>query len=589
MALPPAFLDELRARTPMHGLVSRRVKLAKSGRNWKGCCPFHNEKTPSFYVYEDGFHCFGCGAHGDAITFTMQTGGGSFMDAVESLAGEAGLEMPKQSARDADAEQERLDLFGVMDAAQAEFVRLLHDRQGRDALSYLRRRGLSDATVARFGLGWSGEGRGSLIKALRQAGIDPARLEEAGLLRPADETGPARELYWNRVTFPIRDRRGRIVSFGGRTLGDAKPKYINGPDTALYQKRGTLYALDLAREGVRRGPLVVVEGYMDVIALHQAGFEAAVAPLGTALTAEQLEALWRLSPVPVLCFDGDAAGGRAAARAAELCLPMVTPDRSLAFVTLPSGQDPDSLVREGGAAAFQALLDAKQPLDQALFSLLRQGASDGPEARASFRARLDAAAARIADRALSQEFRNALRDRFYAARRPGPGKKQSPPPRLPRSLPAPDAAFQERARCLTAILLRHPVLLRDTEEAYAGLDLPPRLARLRAAILSTDHHAALDSAELLSHLQASGLMEETAFVLSTAMPLPPSARPEAMPAEAEAEWWHLFGLISGLSRLDDEVAEAARAFGNDPTQATQRRLVGLQTARLDLIGLDADL
>ena len=588
MALPPAFLDELRARTPMHGLVSRRVKLAKSGRNWKGCCPFHTEKTPSFYVYEDGFHCFGCGAHGDAISFTMQTGGGSFMDAVESLAGEAGLEVPKKSARDAEAEQERLDLFGVMDAAQAEFVRLLRERQGGEALSYLRRRGLSDATIARFGLGWSGEGRGSLTKALGRAGIEATRLEEAGLLRPADENGPTRELYWNRVTFPIRDRRGRIISFGGRALGDAKPKYINGPDTTLYQKRGTLYALDLAREGVRRGPLVVVEGYMDVIALHQAGFEAAVAPLGTALTADQLEALWRLSPAPVLCFDGDAAGGRAAARAAELCLPMVTPDRSLAFVTLPSGQDPDSLVREGGAGAFQALLDAKQPLDQALFALLRQGAGDGPEARASFRARLDAAAARIADRALSQEFRNALRDRFYAARRrPGAGKK--PPPRLPRSLPAPDAAFQERARCLTAILLRHPGLLRDTEEAYAGLDLPSPLARLREAILNAGQHAALDSTELLSHLQALGLTEETAFVLSTVMPLPPSARPDAMPAEAEAEWWHLFGLISGLSRLDDEVADAALAFRADPTEATQRRLIGLQTARLDLIGLDADL
>ena len=510
------------------------------------------------------------------------------MDAVESLAGEAGLEVPKKSARDAEAEQERLDLFGVMDAAQAEFVRLLRERQGGEALSYLRRRGLSDATIARFGLGWSGEGRGSLTKALGRAGIEATRMEEAGLLRPADENGPTRELYWNRVTFPIRDRRGRIISFGGRALGDAKPKYINGPDTTLYQKRGTLYALDLAREGVRRGPLVVVEGYMDVIALHQAGFEAAVAPLGTALTADQLEALWRLSPAPVLCFDGDAAGGRAAARAAELCLPMVTPDRSLAFVTLPSGQDPDSLIREGGAGAFQALLDAKQPLDQALFALLRQGTGDGPEARASFRARLDAAAARIADRALSQEFRNALRDRFYAARRrPGAGKK--PPPRLPRSLPAPDAAFQERARCLTAILLRHPGLLRDTEEAYAGLDLPSPLARLREAILNAGQHAALDSTELLSHLQALGLTEETAFVLSTAMPLPPSARPDAMPAEAEAEWWHLFGLISGLSRLDDEVADAALAFRTDPTEATQRRLIGLQTARLDLIGLDADL
>lgn len=606
MALPPAFLDELRARTPMHGLVSRRVKLSKSGRNWKGCCPFHNEKSPSFYVYEDGFHCFGCGAHGDAITFTMQSAGSTFIDAVESLAAEAGLEVPKPSRQAMEAEQERLDLHGVLDAAQAEFTRLLHTGSGAPGLAYLRGRGLSDATIERFGLGWSGDGRGSLVAALKRHAIEPAQMEEAGLLRAAEDGQPARELYWGRVTFPIRDRKGRLISFGGRTLGDVKPKYVNGPETRLYSKKNALYAHELAREGVRRaspaGALVVAEGYMDVIALHQAGFAAAVAPLGTAVTPEQLELLWRMSPMPTLCFDGDAAGARAAARVAELCLPHISPERSLRFATLPPGEDPDTLVRSGGPAAFTSVLDAARPLLDTLFGVLREGGGDDPEARAAFRARLDAAAGRIADKTLSQEYRSALRGLFFEQKRPGrPGKpgggrasargepfRQMAPSR-PRT-PSPSAAEDtrmERARCLLAILLHHPLLLRDTEEALASLDLPDAMSRLRDEILHMDHPVTLDSAELLAHLQASGFGVDVAAVLSNGLPLPSSIRPGAMPAEAEGEWWHLFGLIR-LSRLDDEIAEAQRDYAATHTEAAHQRLIGLARARLDLVAHDTD-
>ena len=590
MALPPSWLDELRARTPMHALVARRVPLKKSGKNWTGCCPFHSEKSPSFYVYDDGFHCFGCGAHGDAISFVMQTQGASFIDAVEALAGEAGLEVPKQSPRMIEIEQERLGLHDILEAAQAEFVRLLHTPAGAQGLAYLRSRGLSDATIGRFGLGWSGDGRGSLTAALGKLGIEAAGMEEAGLLR-AQEDGPARELYWGRVTFPIRDRRGRTISFGGRTLGDAKPKYINGPETRLFLKKQTLYALDLAREGARRAPPIVVEGYMDVIALHQAGFASAVAPLGTALAAEQLEVLWRMGPMPVLCFDGDAAGARAAARVAELCLPLLTPERSLKLASLPGGKDPDDLVRAGGPAAFQAIVDGARPLVDALFDVLREGGGETPEARAAFRARLDAAAARIEDKGLSAEYRSALREKFFASRRPfGKGSK-GPPPRIHRRIrvvPAVGAVQDERARCLTAILLRHPGLVHDVEEAWAGLEVSAALSRLRDAILHTDDVAALDSAALLAHLNASGLVDDVAFVLSAAMPLPASARLEAMPAEAEGEWWHLFGLMRGLSRLDEEVAHAERAYADQQTEAAQRRLVGLVNARLDLVAVDPD-
>ncbi len=579
MALPPAFLEELRARTPLTALIGRRVKLSKSGRNWKGCCPFHGEKSPSFHVYDDHFHCFGCGVHGDAISFVMQSEGASFPEAVERLAGEAGLDVPKPSPRAAEAERQRLDLHGVLDLAQASFVRRLHEPEGAAALDYLRRRGLSPELIARFGLGWSGDGCGALTAELARGGVEPARMLEAGLLREAED-GPPRELYWNRVTFPIRDRRGRLVSFGGRTLGDAKPKYINGPESPVFSKRRNLYALDLARAGVRTGQrLVVAEGYMDVIALHQAGFVGAVAPLGTALTEEQLEELWRLSPDPVLCFDGDAAGARAAARAAELCLPLLTPERTLRLAALPGGEDPDTLIGKRGPAAFQDILRNARPLSEALFDFVReQGGGDTPEQRAALRARLVAAAGRIADRSLAAEYRGALLDRFYASRK-RPGKAAPPKARPTRTPSTLDATQAERGRCLVAILLRHPDLLRDTEEAFAALGLSPAMSRLRDAVLHASERNVLDSATLLSHLHASGATEETAQALSSApYPLPACAHADAMPAEAEAGWWHIFGLMH-RSRLDEEVAAAGRAFIDQPDEATQRRLIALCAAR----------
>src|SRR4051812_20969564 len=282
MALPASFLDELRVRTPLAGLIGRRVRLARSGKQWKGCCPFHGEKSPSFYVYDDGYHCFGCGAHGDAIGFVMQSQGLPFMDAVNQLAREAGLEVPKASPEAAEAERRRLDVVGVLEVAQAHYRRRLALPEGRAARDYLLGRGLTEETIIRFGLGWAGE-RGGLTAELSRQGINIEQLADAGLIRRDEETGRTFELFSQRVMFPIRDRRGRIISFGGRILGIGQPKYVNGPETAVFSKRRNLYSLDLAREGVRNGgTLVVVEGYMDVIATAQAGFTAAVAPLGTA-------------------------------------------------------------------------------------------------------------------------------------------------------------------------------------------------------------------------------------------------------------------------------------------------------------------
>ena len=592
MALPASFLDELRTRTPLAAVIGRRVRLARSGKQWKGCCPFHGEKSPSFYVYDDGYHCFGCGAHGDAITFVMQGQGLSFIEAVNQLAAEAGLEVPKPTPEAAEAERRRLDISGVLDLAKLHYQRRLALPEGRPARDYLLGRGLTEDTIARFGLGWAGD-RGAMMADLSRQGIETAQLADAGLIRRDEETGRTFELFSQRVIFPILDRRGAIISFGGRILGAGQPKYVNGPETAVFSKRRNLYGLNIARDGVRNGgTLMVVEGYMDVIAAAQAGFAAAVAPLGTALTNEQLDELWRVSPCPVLCFDGDAAGTRAASRAMELALPMLTPERSLRFATLPSGDDPDSLLRKGGAPAFQAVLDAAQSPSDALYDMVRGEVGDAtPEKRAAFRSRLIETTGRIADKSLGAEYRRALLDRFFESRRNngahrnGKWDKRRDPfaaaagPRIPRPVLHQDNTASERTRILTAILLRHPFLLNDVAPAWNALPMDPPLTKLRDAIEVWASAAdTLDSAGLMDHLTKSGFEQNVQHVLSgTPMPLPACASTDAMPAEAESGWWHIFGFLN-VEHLREEVALAKADASRNLTPDTQRRLTALSEA-----------
>src|SRR5690606_23184428 len=325
--LSPAFLDELRARTLLSALVARTLKLTKAGREFKACCPFHNEKTPSFYVNDEkGFyHCFGCQAHGDAISWMTDQRGLSFMDAVKELADAAGMDVPAPDPR-AQAKAERAaGLYGVMDEAQAWFAEQLGGIEGAAARDYLGKRGIDARTLARFGFGFAPDGRGKLRAALRQIGNDG--LVEAGLLiAPDDEAREPYDRFRGRVTFPIRDPRGRVIAFSARILGPGEPKYLNSPDTPLFDKGRTLFNFDRAAPASREtGRVIVVEGQMDVIALDEAGIGDVVAPLGTALTEAQLTLLWRLSPTPILCFDGDAAGRKAAVRAALRALPHLGP------------------------------------------------------------------------------------------------------------------------------------------------------------------------------------------------------------------------------------------------------------------------
>jgi len=595
MALDPAFLDELRARTPIASVIGRRTKLARSGRNWKACCPFHGEKTPSFYVYDDHFHCFGCGAHGDVISFVMQSEGRSFPEAVEALAGEAGLDVPRQTAEERQTRQRNQSLGDVLGLVQASWRRRLRQPEGRAGLAYLHGRGLSDATIESFGLGWSGDGRGGLIEELRPHGVTPELLADAGLMRVDERGQPRGELFFGRVTFPIHDRRGVLVSFGGRILGDGQPKYLNGPETALFSKRRTLFGLDRARASVRaprpreQAPphLVVVEGYMDVIALHQAGFPGAVAPLGTALTTEQMETLWRVAPDPVLCFDGDAAGQRAAAKAAQTGLPMLSADRTLRFCTLPAGEDPDSLLRTRGDAAMHDLLAGARPISAALFDLLREGVTPdaSPEQRAAFRQRLIDAAATVTDRQLASEYRSALMDRFFADCRRGGGRNGA---RAPLAAPVPrtaftgDAVMRERLRILAAILLEHPDLLPEVEDAWCRLDLPDDLHALRAGLLEFSA-SGQEGAALAAWLEDHALTEiARACRDNSHLPVSRNRGVDTLSdVGARQRWWHYYGFLN-FERFQEDVYRDARAI--DALDATawaglQARLLALEALR----------
>ncbi len=497
MALSAQWLDELRARTTLSTLVQRTVPMKRAGNEWRGCCPFHEEKTPSFYVNDAKafYHCFGCGAHGDAIGWMIDQRGLAFIDAVKELAGEAGLELPAPDPRAQEREERRAGLHDVTAAAARWFSARLAGAEGAAARAYLDRRGVAAEQVAAFAIGFAPDRRDAIAGALP---FPPEQLTEAGLLVEAEGRAPY-DRFRDRLVIPIHDARARVIAFGGRTLSDGTPKYLNSPETPLFDKGRTLFNLHRAAPAARAaGRMLVVEGYMDVIALAGAGVEEAVAPLGTALTEAQLELLWRHTDVPVLCFDGDAAGERAAVRAAERGLPLLKGGRSLAFVTLPAGQDPDDLVRAGGRAALDALVAGAEPMADRLYRAARGPAPPAsPEERAAVRTRLDALAATIADRELARDYGRALRDRLFQegraqwqARSPGRGARDDsrraaaqPPSARVRAMAAGDGGTP-LARAVLAGLVRRPALLAEVAEPLTRLELAPGpLAELRDALV----------------------------------------------------------------------------------------------------------
>ncbi|CAL6309446.1 unnamed protein product [Bathycoccus prasinos] len=415
MTLTPQWLEELRSRVTLSTLIGRTVKIQKAGREYKACCPFHNEKSPSFTINDEkGFyHCFGCGVHGDAISWMTEQRGLGFMDAVKDLAAEAQMEVPAPDPRAAQRQEVRATLHDVMAAAQDWFVERFNSIEGAGAREYLKNRGISESTIREFGFGFAPNSRGRLKDALSKHGMD--QLIEAGLLIKVDDKDPY-DRFRGRLMIPIRDPRGRVIAFGGRILGDGEPKYLNSPDTPLFDKGRTLYNLDKASPASRQtGRILVVEGYMDAIALAQAGFKDVVAPLGTALTEHQIERIWKMVEAPILCFDGDNAGQKAAMRAALRALPILRPSHSLNFISLPAGQDPDDLIRSDGAHAFAALIAKPQMLDDKIWQVEYDAEPlNTPETKAGLKKRLSDHVRDIADQDIAQHYRQVFNDRYQA-------------------------------------------------------------------------------------------------------------------------------------------------------------------------------
>ncbi|TZG25985.1 DNA primase [Sphingomonas montanisoli] len=414
MSLSPQFLDEIRARTTLSTLIGKSVKLTKAGREYKACCPFHNEKSPSFYVNDDkGFyHCFGCSAHGDAIRFLTESQGLPFIDAVKELAAAAGMEMPAPDPRAAERHERELGLHEVTGAAERWFVDQLGGIEGAEARAYLKRRGIDEALQKAFGIGFAPDSRGKLKAALKQYGDGP--LVETGMLIQVEGKEPY-DRFRGRVMIPIRDQRGRTIAFGGRILDTGEPKYLNSPETPLFDKGRSLFNIDRAGPASRKADrIIVVEGYMDVIALAKAGIDEAVAPLGTALTEGQMERLWRLADAPILCFDGDKAGQKAALRAAQRAFPILQPGKSLGFITLPGGQDPDDFLKANGRDAFEAYLARPRSIIDIVWDAEAADIdSANPDDRANLRFKLDEFAATCPNQIIAAEYKRAFRDMFY--------------------------------------------------------------------------------------------------------------------------------------------------------------------------------
>ena len=603
MAFQPGFLDELRGRISLSGLIGRRVKLVRRGREYAGLCPFHHEKTPSFYVVEDKsfFHCFGCGAHGDVIGFVMRADHLDFIEAIEMLAAEAGLAVRRATPQERERAQRQKTLLEALEAAAAFYESRLWSPAGSRAREYLQGRGLDPATIRRFRLGWAPDDRQALRRCLAVDFPEPL-LIEAGLLRNP-EAGEPSDCFRSRVIFPIGDRAGRVIAFGGRVIDDGQPKYLNSPESPLFEKGRVLYGWSAARAGVARqaefgaAGAIVTEGYMDVIALHRAGFSTAVAPLGTALTEFQLRELWRLSQEPILCFDGDAAGQSAAIRVLRRALPLLVPGQSLRFTSLPSGQDPDSLIRAEGRFAFEEVLAAAQPMSEVLwgyeFALRPTRDARG---ETDLRRRVEEDWKSIGDPTVRISYQRFLRMQLDKAfpwpsgrskrstlnGRPnlvhdGPPPRPRPPQRLQREI-------------LFRILLHFPGLIVEVAEEFASLGLPEaEFDKLRHAILGLEaSQPGLDAGTLQQHLERSGFAATVDTLLTPSVDAGFVDRcPD--PASARREWTHVIRMLGRRERsaivagsdLESEVsAETWERLRATKEQELQRGLIGGEEDRI---------
>lgn len=626
MRFSPSFLDEIRDRVPISEVIGRRVswdrRKSQPGKgDWWACCPFHGEKSPSFHC-EDGkgrYHCFGCGVSGDHFRFLTEAEGLSFPEAVERLAGEAGVAMP---ARDPDAERREEARSTILDALRlaADFFRAaLQEGEGARSRAYLRDRGLNPQTQKLFGIGYAPDSRNRLKEHLAGKGVGKAEIEAAGLVVHGEGIAVSYDRFRERIMFPIADLHERVIAFGGRALSaDVPAKYLNSPETEVFHKGATLFNLARARRAAKAaGTLIVVEGYMDAIALHQAGFEHAVAPLGTALTDRQLELLWRTTGEPVLCFDGDAAGLKAAHRAAELALPTLKPGRSLRFALLPDGKDPDDLVRDLGPEAFREVLSSARPLADLLW--MREtagGVFDTPERRADLEQRLKTLTRQIGDESVRRHYVQDVDERlrsFFGPPATEPGRRGSERPRaggqgrragagnrrsvvsdrltrspLMRGRGAATPSLREIA--IVVGFVNHPTLVHEAFDYFVDLDLPQGdLDRLRSAVLDIyAERAPADRDELLGHLAARGdrAVFEGFEAKMRAVRLWPVLA-DAAPEDARETLRQALHLHHKFRSLNRELRAAEETLGRDPSESAYAHVVEVKREIENLNGMEA--
>jgi DNA primase len=655
MRFTPQFLDELRARLPVSEVVGRRVKLKKAGREWKGLSPFQQEKTPSFTVNDQkGFyHDFSSGKHGDIISFLMETEGVGFTEAVERLAAMAGLPLPSATHDAERYEQRRKTLHDVMELAAKFFADTLASRAGAKARGYLADRAISPATQLQFRIGYASADRFALKEHLGSHGISVEDMVEAGLLVAGDDIPVPYDRFRDRVMFPITDVRGRVIALGGRALEkDVAAKYLNSPETPLFHKGDTLYNLAGARLASHNGSaLVVVEGYIDVIAMVGAGFAASVAPLGTALTEHQLTLLWKMADEPILCFDGDKAGQKAAWRAADLALPQLAAGKSLRFALLPEGQDPDDLARTGGRAAIEEVIGAARPLAEVIW--LREteaGAFATPERRAALEKRISEITNSIRDEVVRRYYRQDFSERLqrlfapevsrgFAAggyrnaasrhyggesfrqreargaagsrfdsrgSRPQAGASAALPrgPYQPASsqlatsplLRGQRSAMSRREALILQCLINHPWLLHDHLEEVAALELAhPDAHKLRAGIIAAfanDHHRSLEPAEPSEKMRADLVKGGFSPLLqrldgTITTQAVWGARSGAAAEDVLSTWRQLVSLHRQWHSLLRELKDAELALGEDASEANLAWLRDVKARLSEVDGTEA--
>jgi len=653
MRFPPSLLDEIRARVPVSQVVGRKVPLKRAGREMRGLSPFKTERTPSFFVndHKGFYHCFATGEHGDIFTFLMKIEGLSFPEAVERLAAEAGVAMPKPTERDHHREDERARLLAVCEAACAFFESRLRTADGTEARRYLEKRGLARDTIERFRIGFAASGRSDLKAHLGGLGFSVEEQILAGMLVAGDDIPVPYDRFRNRVIFPIADAKGRIIAFGGRALEANVPaKYLNSPETPLFHKGNVLFNLSRARQPAHeKDQVLVVEGYMDVVALDQAGFPNAVAPLGTALTEAQIQLLWRMSPEPTLCFDGDSAGRKAAYRAVDVALAMLEPGQSLGFAFLPDGFDPDDLVRQQGPEAMGAVLSRIRPLSDVLWE--REWAAGDwstPERRARLEQNIRQLVQKIANPAIRQHYVSEMQSKLSAAwgasmdrkvassggsagyarrgeggsgrpwnggrNRPhasgpgsqrtmgggqgsGPGRRGGPQQfgatatlRSSSMVAGTSVVPPYREALLLKTLINHPWLIEERAEEIAALEMTSAaMIRLRDAILSmAGGDFPLDTASLRSQLTTLG-SDKVVTLAERAITHRSDkfAEPDAERSEVESGWLHTLALHVKHVGLRRAVAAAELAWQSDATDEAWSRIVELRRALDAVSSVDA--